>query len=242
MSLRWPLPAALAWLAAWVLFTALRSAGAGSAVAVAAATLLGAAFAWPSGTPWRRVFVAAGFPLSLLARGAAAGVPAWAWLAPLVLLAFVYPLHAWRDAPLFPTPSGALQGLAALAPLADGARVLDGGCGLGAGLRELQREYPRAALTGIEWSRLLAFACKQRCRFAAVQRGDLWAADWSGFDMVYLFQRPESMERAAQKAVRDLRPGAWLASLEFEMEGWTAAAVLDAESAKRVWLYRAPLP
>jgi hypothetical protein len=47
--------------------------------------------------------IAAGFPLSLALTGAA-GLPAWAWLVPLALLLLVYPLNAWRDAPLFPTP------------------------------------------------------------------------------------------------------------------------------------------
>lgn len=236
----WPLPAALAWLCAWLAFAALRSAGAAASLAVTAAVLVGAAFAVTASTPWRRVFVAAGFPLSLLASGAASGVPAWAWLAPLALLLLVYPLHAWRDAPLFPTPSRALDGLARLAPLPEGAVALDGGCGLGAGLNELRREYPGVRLTGIEWSWPLAIACTLRCRFAQVRRGDLWAADWSGFDMVYLFQRPESMPRAAAKAAAELRPGAWLVSLEFEAQGFVPTAVLDADGDKPVWLYRAP--
>ena len=56
-------------------------------------------------TPWRRVFIAAGFPLSLAASGLAGAMPAWGWLLPLALLALVYPMNAWRDAPLFPTPA-----------------------------------------------------------------------------------------------------------------------------------------
>ena len=243
MSLRltWPLPAALAWLAAWAVFAALRSAGVVPPLAVCAAAVIGASLAVAASTPWRRVFVAAGFPLSVLASGAAAGVPAWAWLTPLALLLLVYPLHAWCDAPLFPTPAKALNGLARFAALPEGASVLDGGCGLGAGLIELRREYPRAAFAGVEWSWPLALACRLRCRFARIRRGDLWAVDWSGCDLVYLFQRPESMPRAAEKAARELRPGAWLASLEFELQGFAATAVIDAEGAKRVWLYQAPM-
>ena len=38
-------------------------------------------------------------------------------LGALALLLAVYPLNAWRDAPLFPTPAGALQGLETIAPL-----------------------------------------------------------------------------------------------------------------------------
>ena len=166
-------------------------------------------------------------------------MPAWGWLLPLALLALVYPLNAWRDAPLFPTPTGALQGLAQLAPLAAGARVLDAGCGLGDGLRELKREYPRAALDGLEWSWPLRFACAWRCRDARVRRGDIWAADWSGYELVYVFQRPESMARAAEKATRELRPGAWLASLEFDVPGLAATKVLACADGRRVWLSRA---
>jgi SAM-dependent methyltransferase len=191
-------------------------------------------------TPWRRVFIALGFPLSLAVSGLAGAMPAWGWLLPLALLALVYPLNAWRDAPLFPTPSGALQGLAALAPVPAGARVLDAGCGLGDGLRELHREYPQADLHGLEWSWPLRFACAWRCRFATVRRGDIWAADWSVCDIVYVFQRPESMARAAEKATRELRPGAWLVSLEFDVPGLAATKVLECADGRRVWLYRVP--
>lgn len=237
----WPLPALLAWAACWVLFTALTRLGAPVAVALALGVALGVALALPTATPWRRVFVAAGFPLSLAASGLAGALPAWGWLIPLVLLVLLYPFNAWRDAPMFPTPSGALQGLATRVPLPGGARVLDAGCGLGDGLRELRREYPLARLAGVEWSWLLRLACAWRCRFAQVERGDLWAADWSQHDLVYLFQRPESMPRALEKARRELRPGAWLASLEFEATGVRPEAVLHESGRKPVWLYRAPL-
>ena len=125
-------------------------------------------------------------------------------------------------------------------PLPTEARVLDAGCGLGDGLRELVREYPQAALDGIEWSWPLRFACAWRCRFARVRRGDIWAADWSGYALVYVFQRPESMARAAEKATRELRPGAWLASLEFDVPGLAASKVLQCADGRRVWLYRVP--
>ena len=39
----------------------------------------------------RALVIAAGFPLSLLASGAAGALPAWAWLLPLALLLLLYP-------------------------------------------------------------------------------------------------------------------------------------------------------
>ena len=236
----WPLPAFAAWAACWIVFASIARLGASLAAAFVAAGLVGAALSLIGATPWRRVFVGCGFPLSFAASGSAGALPAWAWLLPLALLALVYPRRAWRDAPFFPTPAGALRGLARGVPLARGAAVLDAGCGLGAGLVELRREYPQAALEGIEWSWPLWLAGAARCRFARIRRGDLWSADWSRFALIYLFQRPESMARAAAKAAHELNPGAWLASLEFEVASLQPQLVLDGGDGRRVWLYRAP--
>ena len=240
MNRTWPLPALLAWAACWGVFVGVGGLGAGLAIAMGAGAATGAALSLLGGTPWRRVFVGLGFPMSLAASGLASALPAWGWLLPLGLLALVYPMNAWRDAPLFPTPEGGLRGLARLAVLPADARVLDAGCGLGAGLRELLREYPQAQLEGMEWSWPLRWACALRCRFARVRRADIWAADWSAFDLVYLFQRPESMARAWDKARRELRPGSWMASLEFEVAGQAPHQTLQCADGRVLWLYRCP--
>ena len=217
--LPWPVPALLTWALAWAVFFVLRSAEATAVVALLGGAVIGAVAAvcspWPL-SRWHQAFLAFGFPLSLLLSGTAGELPPWAWLLPLGVLSLLYPVRAWRDAPFFPTPPGALQGLSRLVPLGGGAAVLEAGCGLGDGLRALHAEYPGARLDGIEWSRPLGRLCRWRCRFARVSRGDLWAADWSGYALVYLFQRPESMPRAVAKAAAELPAGAWLASLEFE--------------------------
>jgi SAM-dependent methyltransferase len=186
---------------------------------------------------WRRVFMAGGFPASAALSGAAA-VPAWAWLLPMGLLLAAYPLRTWRDAPLFPTPADALHGLADLVPLRPGARVLDAGCGLGHGLAALRQAWPQASIEGIEWSGALRLAAALRCPWARVRRGDMWADDWQGCAVVYLFQRPESMARAWAKASAELRPGAWLVSLAFEVPGVPPTAALGPPGPRRVWIYR----
>jgi hypothetical protein len=188
---------------------------------------------------WRRLMIAAGFPLALLVSGAAV-VPPWGWLVLLALLALVYPLNAWRDAPLFPTPARALESLASRAPLPPGAAVLDAGCGLGHGLSALRAAYPRARVHGIEWSWPLRALCGLRCPWARVRRGDIWRADWSPYALVYLFQRPESMARAAHKAGAEMAPGSWLVSLEFEARGLVADAALSVPDGRTLWLYRIP--
>jgi SAM-dependent methyltransferase len=240
VSLVWPLPALLGWTIGWLAWASLRALGVPSPIACGIVVALVGALALRASTPWRRACVAAGFPLSLVALGLGPALPAWSWLMALALLLLAYPLRAWRDAPLFPTPPGALQGLALAAPLGPEARVLDAGCGLGAGLVELRREYPRARLAGVEWSWPLRFACAWRCRDACIARADLWAHSWAGYDLVYLFQRPESLGRALDKARREMRPGSWLVSLEFAAADVPADRRLAGVAGRPVWLYQLP--
>ena len=117
----WPLPALLTWALAWAVFVGLRAAGLGAVAAFVLALLVSGAPAWTGRTPWRRAFMLGGFPLSLLATGAAGALPGWIWLVPLALLLLLYPLNTWRDAPLFPTLVSALKGLAGKMHLPPGA-------------------------------------------------------------------------------------------------------------------------
>ena len=239
MRLPWPAPALIAWAGAWALH-ALLLPRAGPLAALLAGCALGTLASLWGTRWWRRVLIALGFPLSLALTGAAA-LPAWAWLIPLLLLLAVYPLNAWRDAPLFPTPAGALQGLETLAPLPPGARVLDAGCGLGDGLRALRQAYPQAQLYGLERSWPLRWLCALRCPWARVRQGDIWLADWGSYQLVYLFQRPESMTRALVKA-GEMAPGSWLVSLEFPLPGVAPQAQWPVrEGGRMVWLYCLPL-
>ena len=138
----------------------------------------------------------------------------------------------------FPTPADALEGLNRVVALPPGAHVLDAGCGLGHALRSLRGAFPAARIEGIEWSWPLALLARVRCPWAKVSQGDMWAHDWSGCDLVYLFQRPESMPRAVAKAQREMNAGAWLASLEFEAAPLKAQAVLESRDGRTLWLYR----
>lgn len=246
--LPWPAPALAAWLAGWALALALQPVCAGLGLSQAwawgAATTLGVVLALlpRAASRWRRLFMAAGFPASALASGLAGTVPAWVWLLPLGLLLAAYPLHAWRDAPLFPTPIDGLHGLAQAVPLPAGARVMDAGCGLGHGLVALRRAYPQAAVEGVEFSRLLWAATALRCPWARLRRGDMWAADWSGLALVYLFQRPESMARALAKARTEMSTGGWLVSLDFAVPDVVPTQVLRRPGAQALWIYRLDAP
>jgi hypothetical protein len=240
----WPLPALLVWAGAWGLFIGLRSTGTPAWVGLVLCTALAALLSVLGTTRWRQVFIGLGFPVSLLLSGMAGPLPAWIWLFPLLALLAVYPPHTWSDAPVFPTSRGALRGMGRLVPLPAGASVVDAGCGAGDGLRELHAEYPQVRLEGLEWSRPLRLLCAWRCRWqkvpAVVRRADIWDTDWSPHAMVYLFQRPESMFRAVEKAAAELAPGHWLASLEFEAAALEPTRVHTCPDGRPVWLYQQP--
>jgi SAM-dependent methyltransferase len=236
----WPLPALATWLAAWAVFAAVQGPAGWPIAALPAALVTAVTGALCVQGRWRRLIAAGGFPLSAVLGGVGGlgdAHASWIWLAALVPLALLYPARTWRDAPLFPTPAAALEGLDRWVTPAP-RRVLDAGCGLGHGLDALHRLWPEASLEGIEWSRPLARVCRWRCRFAAVRRADMWQADWSRQDLVYLFQRPESMARAFAKARAELAPGGWLVSLEFAVPGERPWARLEAPGRRSLWVYR----
>ena len=156
--LKWPLPALWVWGGAWVIYLNL-SGLMPDVWAMVFACAVGVAFSVMGSTRARQWALALGFPLSLWASGLAS-VPAWGWLLPLALALFIYPVHAWRDAPIFPTPLNALQDLPGVAPLPIGAQVLDAGCGLGDGLKALRCFYPQST-GGIHATRYAAAAIAQ---------------------------------------------------------------------------------
>lgn len=247
MSFPWPLPALIIWGLCWVLHLFLLRRGLDAASVVGLSLLVSLLLSSRVKGWWRKLVTILGYPLSLLLLSFASGSMSWLWLLPLVLLLLLYPLTAWRDAPLFPTPEGALDDLPEVAVLEPGAKILDAGCGLGHGLEALRRAYPLAELRGIEMSRALVWACRWRTRHwtskVQIERGDIWQHDWSGYDLVYLFQRPESMPRAIDKARAEMKPGAYLVSLEFEAQGVQALAKLEGDEqagGKTVWVYRLP--
>ncbi len=241
----WPLPAAAAWATGWAVLLLAQWSQISSPVAPIVAMLAAGAVAWVTVHGRLRLAVAGlGFPLSALVLGAATA-PAWAWLLLLAPLLAAYPLRAWRDAPFFPSPAYALDGVGRLVRDPP-RRVLDAGCGMGHGLQAMHRVWPGAALTGLEWSLPLTLLARVRCRAtgAKVRRGDMWRASWAEFDLIYLFQRPESMARVFAKALADRPDGGWLLSLEFEVPGDQARRCLQGclhrDRRRALWIYRLP--
>ena len=61
---------------------------------------------------------------------------------------------------------------------------------------------------------------------------------WAGFDVIYVFQRPESMARAFAKVAAEAAPGCWLVSLEFAVPGQPPVACLQGPQRRTLWVYQ----
>lgn len=217
----WGRPLGLAgfWLAQWAGYVALAGSGMSRPAAFAACAGVALFAMGRSMSAARKALLAGGFPASfaalMIAHGA--GLPGWAWLAPLIAGALIFPRLSQEDAPLWFSPKGALDELAREVELPAGARVMDAGSGAGHGLRALRRAYPQARVSGVEASRALCALSRAWEPQARVARADLWSSPWTDQDLVYLFLRPEAMARALDKALGEMRDDAWVASLEFAL-------------------------
>ncbi len=76
--------------------------------------------------------------------------------------------------------------------------------------------------------------------WAQVRQGDVLRADGSKYDMIYQFQRPDSMPRAVAQASAKLRSGTYLMSLEFEAQAMAPLGVLRTVANKHEWAYHMP--
>ena len=80
-----------------------------------------------------------------------------------------------------------------------------------------------------------------RCPWASVRQGNMWVADWGPYHLVYLFQRPESMSRAAVKSMAEMPPGAWLVSLNFPLPDTPPTLSASLPDGRAVYAYQCPI-
>ncbi len=207
--------------------------GAQALVAATVAAGLGSARWW---VPIHLGFV----PLAVIVHGA--GIhPAW-YLAGFAVLVLVYWTSFRTQVPLYLSNAATAAAMASLLPRHP-ARLLDIGAGTGALLRPLAQARPDCRFTGIElapatWAigRLLL----RRQANVEWLRGDLFAPDWSGYDLVYAFLSPVPMAAVWAKACAEMLPGSTLVSNSFEVPGHDPDAVLEVGDRRgtRLLLYR----
>lgn len=233
----WPLGVTLAWMFSWL--AAVMLAPTMHPFITGSAT--GATLSLISQTKWRKAIIAIGFPMSYAILNIEQGSLSWLWLTPVIALLAIYPPRLWADAPMFPTSKASITGLARRLKLPCEAKILDAGCGFGHAIEALASEYPKADMYGSERSSLVALIAKLKHKKAHITCENMWQQDWSKFDLVYVFHRPDTMPQAMHKALEQLKCGAWLASLEFKDDAFIPDMVWHNKGEKPLYLYQSPI-
>jgi len=181
---------------------------------------LAAAISWKVGLARWWLPIQLLFPVALLA-GLAWHVPPWlAAAAFLVLLGWYWSTYR-TQVPYYPSNPAVWRAVLAQMPQGRALRVIDIGSGLGGFALHLAAARPESDVAGIElaplpWlvSRLRAAASGSRARFI---RGDYEQLNFADYDVVFAYLSPAAMPALWRKAQREMRPGSFLASYEFEI-------------------------
>jgi SAM-dependent methyltransferase len=154
--------------------------------------------------------------------------PGW-YLAAFTGLVLFYWTSFRTQVPLYLSNRQTAAAVASLLPASPGT-VLDIGAGTGSLLRHLADTRPDCHFTGIELAP--ATWLLGRCLTASTtnitfKRGDLFAASWADYDVVYAFLSPVPMAAVWTKAKAEMRPGSLLISNSFEVTGLHSEQVVD---------------
>jgi hypothetical protein len=136
----------------------------------------------------------------------------------------------WHGIP--PTPARArwIRKALAQAQLQPGEVVVDLGAGDGRVLRIAAREF-RARAVGYEIEPLhcavswLASLLSGTLEHVSIRNGNLYGADLSQADVVFLYLNPSFVENLREPLRQQLPPGARVVSLDFPIEGWEPSEV-----------------
>lgn len=145
--------------------------------------------------------------------------------------------------PLYLTNDTTYQALVELVQVYQVRSVLDLGSGLGGVVRALARVGVDAV--GVEYSPLLAWLSGAWCRwsgFGRVSHGDMWQANLSQVDMVYVFLSPVPMTRLWQKACAEMKPSSLLVSNSFPIEGVDPLEVWELSDGRKTQLFLYQIP
>lgn len=123
--------------------------------------------------------------------------------------------------------------------LRDGERFVDLGCGAGNVLLAARRKADVLAM-GLELNPAVALVALFRTlgdKRARVRARDIRKADLGSPDAVYAFLIPRAMAQLASPLTAQLREGARIVSVDFEIPGWRAAEVRECKGAHAIYLY-----
>lgn len=131
-----------------------------------------------------------------------------------------------KFAPWVPTYKKDIDRVFRLAGLKAGETFVDLGCGDGRMVIEAAKRGARAVGYEIALPMIVTCLVRRKPSGARFVFRDLFKADLSRADIVYLFGTPPTLRGTlVEKLERELKPGARVLSYAFALDGWTPAAV-----------------
>ena len=190
------------------------------------------------GLPIWWVWIALVFPVALSLALNAGDLPAWPFAVAFVVLYLFFSNTARERVPLYLSNKQTAEALLSLMRQRGGRRFIDLGSGLGGVVRALDGEGRVAR--GVEsapmvW--LVSVLLSKIERRGQILRQDIWAADVSSEDLVYVFLSTEPMPALYQKARREMKAGSLLVSNSFPVPGVPADEVWELPDRRKTKLY-----
>lgn len=186
-------------------------------------------------------WIALAFPFAMAAALAAGSLPAWPFGLAFLLLYLFFSNTARERVPLYLTNRPTIEALRKLMREHGGTRFIDLGSGLGGVVRGLSGDGRKAE--GYETAPmafLISAVLSKLTGRGAIHRRDIWSADITDADLVYVFLSPEPMPAIHAKASREMKPGSLLVSNSFAIPGLDADEIWDLSDRRktRLFLYR----
>ncbi|MDZ7600120.1 MAG: hypothetical protein U1A06_01945 [Hoeflea sp.] len=190
------------------------------------------------GLPVWWVWISLGFPPAMALALHAGELPAWPFGVAFLLLYLVFSNTARERVPLYLSNSQTTEALLSLMRQRGGTRFTDLGSGLGGVVRRLDGEGRIAR--GVESAPMVWLVSALMSKLTGrgrIARQDIWAADISGEDIVYVFLSPEPMPALYRKAMSEMKPGSLLVSNSFAVPDVEADEVWELPDRRKTRLF-----
>lgn len=120
--------------------------------------------------------------------------------------------------------------------------VYELGCGRASFLREVEKKFPEAKLTGVEYSfwpwlttRVQISLRKSRIK---IIKKNLFKVSLEAADFIYCYLNPKMMHRLEEKFMKECKSGVTIISYAFPIKDWTAVETLDLGKKGKVYFYK----
>lgn len=186
-------------------------------------------------------------PFQLLAPAACAllltWLPSWIALVIVVILLLLYGGGVVTRVPLYLSNRAACEALVGFLKIFPRPKAIDLGAGFGGPMRHLARALAGGRFVSVEASPatwLIAWLLALTDNNVQVRWGDLWAADLTDCDLVYVFLSPEPMPRLWEHVQSHAKSGALLVSNTFPVPGIEPLQIipLPGRPDARLFVYR----